>query len=79
MDQEAKRLASVGNGHEQVARLLGDPAAVRVCGTSDELDPPPLERDEEENVDPSQPNGLDGKKVTSEHGRRLLTQELPPT
>ena len=58
--------------------MLGDPAAVRVSGARDELDPAPLERDEEENIDPGQPDGLHGEKVASEHRRRLLAQELPP-
>src|SRR5438045_2924087 len=36
----------------EVARLLGDPASVRLRGASDVLNPPRCERDEEENVDP---------------------------
>ena len=38
--------------HHQVAGLLCDPAAVRVLGGRDELDPPALERNEEQHVDP---------------------------
>src|SRR6266849_9952858 len=37
--------------HDEVARLLGDPASIRVRGAGDVLDPSRRQRDEEENVD----------------------------
>jgi hypothetical protein len=48
--QEAEGLPAVGELYQQVAGLLGDPAAVRVARARDELDPAALERDEEEDV-----------------------------
>ena len=64
--------------HGEVARLLGDPAAVRVGAAGDVLDPPGRERDEEEDVDPLQEDGLDREEVAGEHARRLRSQEGSP-
>ena len=44
----------------------------------DELDSPPLERDEEQHVDPRQRDCLDGQEVAGKHRRRLLAQEPSP-
>ncbi len=43
---------------DAVAGLLRDPGAVRVRGAGDELDSARRERDEEEDVDPLQPERL---------------------
>ncbi len=64
--------------HREVARLLSDPASVRVRAAGDVLDPPGRERDEEEDVDPPQKDGLDGEEVAGEHARRLRSQEGSP-
>ena len=77
MDEEPERLL-VAELHDEVARLLGDPAAVRVRGAGEVLDPPGRERDEEEHVDPLQERGLDGEEVAGEHARRLRSQEGTP-
>src|SRR5713101_5693195 len=53
MDEEPKLLL-LAELHDQIAGLLDDPAAVRVCGAGDVLDTPVRERDEEEHVDPLQ-------------------------
>jgi hypothetical protein len=71
VDEEPERLL-VAELHKEVARLLRDPAPVRVGRTGDVLDPPRCERDEEQDVDPLQERGLDGEEVTGEHARRLL-------
>jgi hypothetical protein len=57
--------------HHEVARLLGDPASVRVRAAGDVLDPPGCLRDEEEDVDPLQEDGLDREEVAGEDARRL--------
>jgi hypothetical protein len=51
VDEEPERLL-VAALHQQVARLLRDPAPIRVGGTGDVLDPPGRQRDEEQDVDP---------------------------
>jgi hypothetical protein len=78
VDQEAERLLATIEGHQQVARLLGDPGAswVRIAG--DEFDPAAFQRDEEEHVDPSQPGGLDGEEIAGERRRCVLAQEVSP-
>jgi hypothetical protein len=76
--QEAEGLPAVGELHQQVPGLLRDPVAIRVADACDELDASALQRDEEEDVDAGQPDGLDGEEVAGQHRRRLLAQELPP-
>jgi hypothetical protein len=39
------------------------PTTIRAARARDELDPAALERDEEEDIDASEPNGLDGEEV----------------
>jgi hypothetical protein len=51
VDEKAERLL-VAEPHDQVARLLGDPTAVRIRRAGVVLDPSGRERDEEEDVDP---------------------------
>ena len=49
-DQDPRLSALVAEGREQLARLLGDPAAVGMSGDAGDVDAPPLEFDEEEDV-----------------------------
>ena len=51
VDEKAERLL-ITEPHDQVARLLGDSAAVRIGCAGDVLDPPRRQRDEEQDVDP---------------------------
>jgi len=62
----------------EVAGLLHNPASVRVRRAGDVLDPPLLERDEEQHVDPPQEGGLDSDEVAREHARSLRSQERSP-
>jgi hypothetical protein len=77
MDEEPERLLIL-KLHDEVARLLGDPAAVRVRAAGDVLDPSRRERDEEEDIDPLQEDGLDRQEVAGEDARRLRSQEGSP-
>src|SRR5262245_40603744 len=77
MDEKPKRLL-VSELHQEVARLLRDPATVRIRGAGDVFDPSRRQRDEEEDVDPLQERGLDGEEVTGEHARRLRPHEVSP-
>src|SRR5262249_24655893 len=65
--------------HEQVARLLVHPAAVRVGGDAGEADAPGPELNEEQHVEALQEERVDGEEVALQDGRRLLAQELRPT
>ena len=65
-------------GEAEVARLLGDPAAVRVRGRACEVDAAGLQLDEEQHVVAAQQRGLDGEEVASDDARRLRAQELTP-
>src|ERR687898_2730145 len=49
VDEKPERLL-VAEPHDQIARLLGDPAAVRVRRARDVLDPSRRQRNEEEDV-----------------------------
>src|SRR6266536_361542 len=77
MDEEPERLL-VRELDGEVARLLGDPASVRVRAAGEVLDPPGGERDEEEHIDPLQKNGVDREEIAGEHARRLRSQEGLP-
>src|SRR5919204_5156928 len=71
-------LLLLGDRHDQVARLLRDPGAVRISGHAGQMHAPTLELDEEEHVQASQPERLDREEVTLHDPSRLLAQELPP-
>src|SRR6266508_4154497 len=77
MDEEPEGVL-VAELDDEVARLLGDPASVRVRAAGAVLDPPGRERDAEEAVDPLQEDGLDREEVAGEHARRLRSQEGSP-
>jgi len=77
VDQEPKRLL-FAELHDEVARLLGRPAPVRIGVAGDVLDPPGRDRDEEQYVDPLEEGGLDGEEVAGDHARRLRPQERTP-
>src|SRR5919201_3578060 len=61
VDEKPERLL-VAELHDQVAGLLDDPAAIRIRGAGDVLDPPRRERDEEQDIDPLQEGRLHGEK-----------------
>ena len=77
VDEKPERLL-VAELHDQVARLLSDPASVRVRAAGDVLDPARRQRDEEQGVDPLQERGFDGEEVAGEHARGLRSQERAP-
>jgi hypothetical protein len=43
------------------------------------MDPPGVQFDEEQHVQPPQPDGIDGKAVARHDPGRLLAQERPPS
>jgi putative transposase len=60
-----------GGGHGEVAGLLAHPRTVRVCGDAPKMHPSATHLDEEQHVEPTQPNGLDGEEVTGQHPTSL--------
>src|SRR6266511_2049092 len=78
-DKEAKRRRSVSQCPGELAGLLGDPGAVWVGGAAGEVYAPAAELNEEEHVEPLQPDGFDGEEVDRDHALGLRSQELAPT
>src|SRR6266571_5788641 len=66
VEEEAEGLLPVVEEHQQVPRRLCDPVTIRISRARDELDLAALERDEEEDIDSRQPDGLDGQEITCE-------------
>src|SRR5206468_3526185 len=77
-DQDPMPLPLLGERHRQVARLLHDPGAVGIGTDAGEIHATPRQLDEEEHVEPAQPERLNREEVTLDHRSRLLAQELSP-
>src|SRR6266568_1448691 len=77
-DQEAHAASLVLQAQQQVACLLGDPGGVGIGGHPGQVNPASAEFDEEQDVEPSQPDGVDGEEVAGEDPGGLLVQERPP-
>lgn len=58
--------------HQQVARLLGHPPAVRVRRDPGEVNTTGRELDEEQSVEPLEEQRVDREEVALENARRLL-------
>jgi hypothetical protein len=58
--------------------LLGDPSVVRVGGDAAEVHAAPRQLDEEEHVQPAEPERFDRKEVALNDLGCLLAEELPP-
>jgi hypothetical protein len=68
-DQEPRVVERAGDA--EVARLLGDPATVRVRRDAGEVDAAGLQLDEEQHVIAAQQRGLDAEEVAGDDGCRL--------
>src|SRR6266536_5850352 len=64
--------------HQQVARLLRHPAAVRIGRDPGEVDATGRELDEEQDVEALEEERVDGEEVALEDARRLRPQKLRP-
>jgi len=69
---EAQLSSSFAEHQQQVAGLLGDPAAVGVGGHPSQVDPAGVQLDEEQDVQPPQPDRVDGEEVARHDPGRLL-------
>jgi hypothetical protein len=70
-DQETNRHRSLGQCPSELAGLLGNPSAARLCGAAGEIHSPAAEFDEDEHVQPLEPDCLDGEEVDRDHALRL--------
>jgi hypothetical protein len=77
-DKKARAHVLVVKRHEQVARLLGHPAAIRIRRHTREVHAARRELDEEQHVEALQEQGVDGEEVALEDARRLSPQKLAP-
>jgi hypothetical protein len=75
-EPEARRLLLKCPG--ELTGSLRDPGARRVGGAAGEMDATASELDEEQDIEASQRDRLDGEEVNGEHGVGLLAQEHPP-
>src|SRR6266536_2934159 len=71
-DQDARTLPLPVQRCEDVACLLRHPSTVGMGGDAGDVHPLPLELDEEEDVETTQPNGVDGEEVAFDDPGRLL-------
>ena len=78
VDQEARPLAALVEIHQQVARLLRHPGRVRVARACEVLDPAGADRDEEQHVQPPQPDRLDGEEIAGQHRLSVPSEERAP-
>jgi hypothetical protein len=71
-NKEADPASSFLEDKQQVAGLLGDPQTVGVRSDPSQVDPPGIQLDEEQHVQPPQPDGVDGEEVASDDPGGLL-------
>ena len=74
-EQEADLPSSLVQHQQQVAGLLGGPAAVGVGSHPAEMDPSAVELDEEQHIQPPQPDRIDGEEVAGHDPGGLLAQD----
>ena len=71
VDQEPNLSVALVEFHQQVARLLKHPGGVRVAGAGEVLDPAAANREKDEHVQATQPDGVDGEEVAGEDRVRV--------
>jgi hypothetical protein len=76
VDQEADPLEHTREA--EVARLLGHPVAGRVGRAARQVDATAAELDEEQHIEATKRDRLDGEEVAGEHAGALLAEEVPP-
>ena len=77
-DQEPDGAALVLDGHGEVARLLGDPAADRMLGNTGQEDLAAFEVDEKQHVETTEHDCVDVEEVARQRAGRLSSKELSP-
>jgi hypothetical protein len=77
-ERKSSCLSSLRDYNEQVAGLLDDPGAIRVGRHAGQVDPPGIQFDEEQHLQPSQPDRVDGEEVACHDPGGLPALERPP-
>src|SRR6266487_6234776 len=77
-DEKPRPDAFVAKLHQEVACLLGHPAAIRVGRDPGQVDAPGRKLDEKQHVEALQEERVDGEEVALQDARRLSPQELAP-
>jgi hypothetical protein len=79
-NEEAHPASSFVQGQQQVARLLGDPGGIGIGGHTAQVDPAGIQLDEEQHIQlqPPQPDGIDGEEITGDDPGCLLAQKRLP-
>jgi hypothetical protein len=72
VQHEAGPSALFAQHQQQVAGLLGDPLAVRVGGDAGQVHPAGVQFDEEQHIQPPQPDAVDGEEVAGNDPGGLL-------
>jgi hypothetical protein len=74
-DQEPERGSTVIQLNHEIAGLLGHPRASRMGRDTSQVHPPAAQFDDEQHIQPPQPNSVDGEEVAGQDARRLPVQE----
>jgi hypothetical protein len=78
VDQEPERTLSLRERPDKLPGLLGCPTPIRVGAATGEVDAACVEFDEEEHVQATEPERLDGEEITRDHRLGVRTKELAP-
>jgi hypothetical protein len=71
-NKDADPASSFLEDKQQVAGLLGDPQTVGISGDPGQVDPSAVQLDEEQHVQPLQPDRVDGEEVARNDPGGLL-------
>jgi len=77
-DQHPHRLSALGERPGDLPRLLRDPRVVGMCHAASHVHAPTGDLDEEQHVQPTKPERVDGEEIDGDYAPRLRTQELTP-
>jgi hypothetical protein len=77
-DEEPRPVSLLLQVLHEVAGLLSDPGGVGVGGHAGQMDAAGVQFDEEQHVQPSQPDGIDGEEVAGQDSGGLLAKKRPP-
>jgi len=77
-NEHADRVCPFGERPCEVPRLLCDPFAVGMRRAASDVHAATADFDKEQDIQPLEPNGVDGEEIHSNDAFRLRSQELPP-
>ena len=77
-NQAANRFRALADGPGHLPCMLRDPLLVRMRRAAGEVHAPTADFDEEQYVQPLEPDRVDGKEIHSDEASRLRLKELTP-